>query len=115
MIKHILVLLALLAPAVQADSKQTAIISICSSMATSAQEVMTVRQLGVEMDQMMLELDKRLKDDTPIYQSVKQQIFGYIVEAYSRPRYSSTEYQQDAIREFKSKAFAACYKGFIDD
>ena len=92
--KKSIAILALVAGSAQA--------SICPTLATSAEKIMDNRQTGVPLSRMM-EIAKTAGDLEGILTSIT-------LEAYNRPRYSTGEYQRNAIAEFRNEWEVRCYR-----
>lgn len=76
---------------------------VCPEIANLAMTIMTARQLGIPMENLMQAADQ---DVEQVYEDLAK---AMIMEAYSAPRYSSEEFQQQAITEFGNAVSVACY------
>ena len=72
----------------------------CESVGKFAEITMRGRQSGVPMSQVMKYATER---DNEMLQAM-------IMEAYNQPRYSSKEYQDRAVADFRNVWELACYK-----
>lgn len=79
-------------------------LSICKSAAGTAKAIMSSRQKGVAMTEMM---NKVVGAAEP---TIKDTIKALVIEAYNRPRYSSPEYKLTAERDFEDYAYLNCIK-----
>ena len=73
---------------------------LCSSVSTTAAEIMKARQNGVAMSKL---IDLFKKDDAAIFRRLT-------ISAYESPRYSTESMQEKSIQDFENKAFLDCYK-----
>lgn len=73
---------------------------LCTSVSTTAAEIMKARQNGVPMSK-LIEIFK--KDDAAIFRRLT-------ISAYESPRYSTESIQEKSIQDFENKAFLDCYK-----
>lgn len=93
---------------VQKDSKRNYSeeewLSICKSTASAANAIMSSRQRGVAMTEMM---DKVVGLAEP---AIKDIVKAFVIDAYNRPRFDSSEYQQKAILDFENYAYLTCVK-----
>lgn len=79
----------------------TAQAAICDDLSDVSGAIMTARQNGMSMSELWrVKADKRLRPYTR----------SKIKDAYSEPKYSTDEYQQNAINDFKDQAFLECIK-----
>lgn len=79
-------------------------LSICKSTAGGAKAIMSSRQRGAAMPEMM---DKVVRPADP---AIKDIIKAFVIDAYNRPRYDTLEYQQKAILDFENYAYLTCIK-----
>lgn len=89
-----LILAALFLPALALAEKPT--FEVCQSYSTYAETVMESRQLGVDM--------------ASAYEMVKDEkiLSTILMSAYDSPRYSTQDFKDNAISDFKNKWFLAC-------
>ena len=78
--------------------------SICKSTAGAARAIMTNRQRGVAMTEMM---DKVVRPAEP---AIKDIVKAFVIDAYNRPRYDTPEYQQKSVLDFENHAYLTCIK-----
>lgn len=78
--------------------------SICKSAAGAAKAIMTNRQRGVVMTEMM---DKVVRPAEP---AIKDIVKAFVIDAYSRPRYDTPENQQKSVLDFENSAYLTCVK-----
>lgn len=78
--------------------------SICKSAAGAAKAIMTNRQRGVAMTEMM---DKVVRPAEP---AIKDIVKAFVIDAYSRPRYDTPENQQKSVLDFENSAYLTCVK-----
>lgn len=79
--------------------------SICTSASETASAIMKARQNGADM----ASLTNNLLSSQSVPE-MKDLIDAMIQAAYSKPRFNSYEYQQNAIQDFKNENYAACAK-----
>ena len=77
---------------------------ICKSTAGAAKAIMTNRQRGVAMTEMM---DKVVSPAEP---AIKDIVKAFVIDAYNRPRYDTPEYQQKSVLDFENHAYLTCIK-----
>ncbi len=77
--------------------------AICPEIANLAMTIMSARQTGVPIETLMQAADQ---DVEQMYEDLAK---AMIMDAYSAPRYSSEEFQQQAITEFGNAVSVACY------
>lgn len=78
----------------------------CSRAAKVAEKLMEARQSGVSLEAAM----DALVSSYPA--SSHKHVRKLVMDAYSIPRFSSTEFQQRAIAEFRDDSHLACLKVF---
>lgn len=79
-------------------------LSICKSTAGGAKAIMSSRQRGASMPEMM---DKVVRPADPAIKDITK---AFVIDAYNRPRYDTPEYQQKAILDFENYAYLTCIK-----
>ena len=79
-------------------------LSICKSTAGAANAIMSSRQKGVAMIEMM---DKVVGTAEP---ALKDIIKAFVIEAYNKPQYNSPEFQQKSVLDFENYAYLTCIK-----
>lgn len=79
-------------------------LSICKSTAGAANAIMSSRQKGVAMTEMM---DKVVGTAEP---AIKDIIKAFVIDAYNKPRFDTPEYQQKSILDFENYAYLTCIK-----
>ncbi len=79
-------------------------LAICKSSAGAAKAIMSSRQRGAAMTEMM---DKVVRPAEPF---IKDVIKAFVIDAYSRPRFDTPEFQQKAILDFENYAYLSCLK-----
>lgn len=77
---------------------------ICKSTAGAANAIMSSRQRGVSMTEMM---DKVVHPAEP---AIKDIVKAFVIEAYNRPRYETPEYQRKSVLDFENYAHLTCIK-----
>lgn len=77
---------------------------ICKSSASAAKSIMSSRQRGAAMTEMM---DKVVRPAEPFIRDI---IKAFVIDAYSRPRFDTPEFQQKAILDFENHAYLSCLK-----
>ncbi|QFS83666.1 hypothetical protein FIU97_12905 [Roseivivax sp. THAF40] len=82
-----------------ASADEVATEDTCANIHTLAEAIMGHRQNGVAMPGLM-----QAVPDAPLAQAL-------IKAAYTQPRYSVPENQQEAIADFANDMAAACYSG----
>ena len=89
-----LILAALFLPTLALAEKPT--FEVCQSYSTYAETVMESRQLGVDM--------------ASAYEMVKDEkiLSTILMSAYDSPRYSTQDFKDNAISDFKNKWFLYC-------
>ena len=91
MLKAITLALTLVATPLAAEA------DACSQMGTMAAKIMEVRQIGVAVSKVIEIFD----DDA---------MTAIILAAYQVPRFSTDEYQQRAIADFRNEVEVMCYE-----
>lgn len=76
--------------------------SICRAASKAASAVMRNRQLGISMNN---QLDNLLPKAEPAIKGVMESMIRL---AYTKPRYNSTQYQQNAITDFEDEYLMIC-------
>lgn len=76
--------------------------AICRSASKTASAVMRNRQLGISMNNQM---DNLLPAADPAIKGVMESMIRL---AYTKPRYNSTQYQQNAITDFEDEYLLMC-------
>ena len=76
--------------------------TICRSASKTASAVMRNRQLGISMNNQM---DNLLPAADPAIKGVMESMIRL---AYTKPRYSSSQYQQNAITDFEDEYLLMC-------
>lgn len=76
--------------------------AICRSASKTASAVMRNRQLGISMNNQM---DNLLPAADPAIKGVMESMIRL---AYTKPRYSSSQYQQNAITDFEDEYLLMC-------
>jgi len=90
----------LLAPALLLSTNlSAATYEQCKGVTSVADSVMTARQAGISLDQVM---------DVVIAQDMESDVTPIVMLAYDVPRYSTESYQTGAINDFKSKILKVC-------
>lgn len=84
---------------------------VCSSISQLAQHIMTARQNGAPMSEMMGIVSK-FKIDDKRTQAVGLDILReMVISAYDAPRFSGAKYQARQIQDFRDATYLACVKG----
>lgn len=84
--------------------------TLCDKFAKSAEAIMSARQGGADMSKMTNDILS-----TQTIPEVKNLATAMINSAYDKPRYSSDEYQQRAIMDFKNDNYLSCVKAGINN
>ena len=79
---------------------------ICPSVGQLAENIMNNRQLDMPMDKVMGIADAA-EDEI-----AKKMARALIIDAYTRPAFSSDEYRLRATAQFKNEMLLECYKAF---
>ncbi len=79
-------------------------LAICKSSTGAAKAIMSSRQKGASMTEMM---DKVVRPADPAIKDVARAL---VVDAYSRPRFDTPEFQQKSILDFENSAYLSCIK-----
>mgnify|MGYP000040441913 FL=1 len=93
MLKAITLALTLVATPLAAETKDT-----CLSVGTLATSVMQARQAGVDLGRAM-----EIAGDSSSIQAM-------VLMAYGEPRFSTDEYQQNAVADFANTWMLSCYE-----
>lgn len=75
---------------------------LCREISTLAESIMSNRQSGTSIVQMM-----DIADGNGLAQSL-------VAAAYEEPRYSTPQYQAEAISDFRDQAYLECYRAVSD-
>lgn len=89
---------------VQADEEEP---NYCLSIESTAGTIMEARQVGVPMAKVMKHTHPKTGDDK-IDEGVEKIMKAMVMDAYKRPRFSSKEYQQNAILDFRNEWYLSC-------
>lgn len=79
---------------------------ICPSIGELAENIMNNRQLDLPMDKVM-GIANAVEDE-----AAKAMTRALIMDAYTRPAFSSGEYRLRATAQFKNEMLLECYKAF---
>ena len=79
----------------------------CEQIGELAKNIMTSRQHGVGLGEIMTLVNAQSWGENS---GLKKAVEEVVIIAYESPKYSSPEYQQSAITEFKNQALIECYK-----
>ena len=79
-------------------------LAICKSSTGAAKAIMSSRQKGASMTEMM---DKVVRPADP---AIKDVVRALVIDAYSRPRFDTPEFQQKSILDFENSAYLSCIK-----
>lgn len=90
------------APLPTAAQTQSDYMELCREISNLAESIMSNRQSGASMVQMM-----DIADGNGLAQSL-------VAAAYEEPRYSTPQYQQEAISDFRDQAYLECYRAVSD-
>lgn len=82
----------------------------CDEVDSIAKTIMTHRQNGVAMKDLIHAID-RVPVNTPAYNVVRKIVESMISLAYEYPMYSTEEFKQQAITDFRNNAYKACMDG----
>lgn len=76
----------------------------CIVLSEISANIMSNRQHGTDITRLINLINKpRFATQKP-YAQIK------IIDAYNEPRYSTTEYQDQAIADFKNEAYLECFR-----
>lgn len=101
--KKLLFLLMMLSISSAAHSAEAEKEGACDAVDYLSGQIMTGRQDGVSMRDMMSEITKEIKNT-----SVTEHAKRLVIEAYSSRRMSSKKGKAEAIVEFRNKHYLAC-------
>ena len=73
---------------------------ICQGMAAMAEGIMTARQYNVDASELYALAQKE--------PSLTELAIAMIKDAFDTPRYTTTQHQENAIRDFKNDIFMTC-------
>jgi len=76
----------------------------CIGLSELSETIMSNRQHGTDITKLVKLFQK------PQYATMRPYVTAKAIEAYEEPRYSTTEYQDNAIADFKNDAFLECYR-----
>lgn len=106
-----IILLAFISLNVQAKplTVEQAKLGLCKTLSETAETIMTKRQNGVDAYE-LVDAGEKLRSKNPSKELNKVTSLGrnFIIEAYSKPLFSTEEYKQKAIYEFKNDKFIEC-------
>lgn len=102
--KHILaILMIVISFPVMAQNNH----EFCSITAANAEFIMTARQAGVAANDLYDRYDS-IKENFEEPETAMGLVQAIILDAYNESRFTSREYIERAITEFKSKAYIQC-------
>lgn len=84
---------------------------MCLEAMAMAQAAMSVRQDGLPLHEALQNINQLYRDDgisKREYDLVKM----ILRDAYSKPKFSTKEYQNEAVNEYSSKYYLACMESF---
>jgi len=93
---------AMLVACAPAMADESAKKQVCYQRADAAATFMTARQVGRPLRELLEVLEKSDMED----------LNSVAIEAFQQPRYSSSEYREDAITDFANKKLVECLKYF---
>jgi hypothetical protein len=76
----------------------------CIGLSELSETIMSNRQHGTDITKLVKLFQK------PQYATMRPYVTAKAIEAYEEPRYSTVEYQDNAIADFKNEAYLECYK-----
>ena len=79
---------------------------VCESNLRMAKLIMTARQTGTPIDK-TLELVIHQDDKDNFFNKINKNL---VIDAYSRPLFSTPKYQQEEVNEFGAKHYISCMK-----
>ncbi len=79
---------------------------VCESNLRMAKLIMTARQTGTPIDK-TLELVIHQDDKDNFFNKINKNL---VIDAYSRPLFSTPKYQQEEVNEFGAKHYILCMK-----
>ena len=102
--------------------KLTKALSLIAIMAFTAPAIATAQDKAAEQCELAVQIAEAIMQNrqagTPISKMMEvadgnQAIIGLILVAYDTPRFSTQEYQLQAVTDFSNEVGLACYKGQI--
>ena len=76
----------------------------CIGLSEISANIMSNRQHGTDITKLINVINK------PRFATQKPYAQMKIIDAYNEPRYSTTEYQDQAIADFKNEAYLECFR-----
>jgi hypothetical protein len=104
--KKLLLFAALMASAAQA--KEADWFRYCATVATTSAGIMEARQVGVEMQDLIVAVSKT--DEGKEQSDMTKDMIKVVIAAYEQPRYESPEAQRMMVTDFKNEWFLKCTK-----
>jgi hypothetical protein len=87
---------------VQADNSDS-----CENIDKTAENIMTSRQSGVPMVEVVKLVNENIKSDT-----LNKFVTEMVKDAYKEPRFSTQDYKKKAILDFRNKWYLFCLELF---
>lgn len=84
-------------------AKEPGQVELCEAMSEMAGKIMTARQRGVPMST----LATLPQSDSEEVRNLRKEL---LIAAFESPRYSSEDYQEKAVVDFKNGVFLECFK-----
>lgn len=78
---------------------------VCGAMGALAGSIMEMRQTGVPLSEMMRRITDAVADE-----AMKEFARAAVMMAYAAPYYSTREFKENAINEFRNEAELSCFK-----
>lgn len=76
----------------------------CIVLSEISANIMSNRQHGTDITRLVKLFQK------PQYATMRPYATAKAIQAYEEPRYSTTEYQDQAIADFKNEAYLECFR-----
>jgi hypothetical protein len=80
--------------------------SVCTDLGNVSEKIMESRQINVPITDMM----KLAENFNAVNEQWVQIVKSITIDAYSLPRFTTVQYQKDAIRDFRNKWETMCYR-----
>lgn len=95
---------AIIAASTFPATAQNALAELCPAIGQLAAAIMTQRQSGASMSELM-----NTANNLNAVEAVKELSRNTIIEAFGHPQYETQSYREQAVQEFRNKAELACY------
>lgn len=94
--------------AVDQKAIKTAQNKVCKALGTTAKMVMTERQIGHSMSDLIYLIDTHFQDDPSLIKLMHKMI----EKAYAAPRFLTPAAQERAIQDFSNDMYLHCYRKY---